>query len=74
VSRIQELEEKLIIIGMRERCLELTQELATVKQRAEKAEARVKELEARCKYLEAQADCFVPADQYFEERRKGMWK
>ena len=59
---------------MRERCLELTQELATVKERAEKAEARVKELEARCKYLEAQADCFVPADQYFEERRKGMWK
>lgn len=46
MSRIQELEEKLIIIGMRERCLELTQELATVKERAEKAEARVKELEA----------------------------
>lgn len=56
---------------------DVKQNLATIehwKQRAEKAEARVKELEARCKYLEAQADCFVPADQYFEERRKGMWK
>jgi len=31
---------------MRERCLELTQELETVKERAEKAEARFKKLES----------------------------
>jgi hypothetical protein len=51
VSRIEELEEKLRIIGIRERCLELTQELATVKERAEAAEARAEELEQEIKDL-----------------------
>lgn len=57
MSRIQELEEKLIIIGMRERCLELTQELATVKERAEAAEARVAELEDQLSKVMAHGDC-----------------
>jgi len=48
---VDKINEKLKNIGMRERCLELTQELATVKERAEKAEARVKELEDSHKKL-----------------------
>jgi len=48
---VDKINEKLRIIAMRERCLELTQELETVKERAEKAEARVRELEASHKKL-----------------------
>jgi len=55
---VDKINEKLNIIGMRERCLELTQELATVKERAEAAEDRVKELELLRDSIRAHFDEF----------------